>query len=72
LFSLVDMTGNAWHWTADWYRADYFQLPRQQYSNGSRRRPSGRARAAGHVQAKGWTVASMKDDWKTVFTPQSR
>jgi phosphoglycolate phosphatase-like HAD superfamily hydrolase len=22
------------------------------------------------AQAKGWTVVSMKDDWKTVFTPQ--
>jgi formylglycine-generating enzyme required for sulfatase activity len=25
-YGLVDMTGNAWQWTADWYRADYFQL----------------------------------------------
>jgi formylglycine-generating enzyme required for sulfatase activity len=32
-YGLVDMTGNAWHWTADWYRADYFQLLLQQYSN---------------------------------------
>jgi len=25
-YGLVDMTGNAWQWTADWYRSDYFQL----------------------------------------------
>jgi len=24
-YGLYDMTGNAWHWVADWYRADYFQ-----------------------------------------------
>lgn len=24
-YGLYDMTGNAWQWTADWYRADYFQ-----------------------------------------------
>jgi formylglycine-generating enzyme required for sulfatase activity len=23
-YGLFDMTGNAWHWTADWYRADAF------------------------------------------------
>jgi formylglycine-generating enzyme len=23
-FGLYDMTGNAWQWVADWYRADYF------------------------------------------------
>jgi formylglycine-generating enzyme required for sulfatase activity len=23
-YGLYDMTGNAWQWTADWYRADYF------------------------------------------------
>jgi formylglycine-generating enzyme required for sulfatase activity len=23
-YGLVDMTGNAWQWVADWYRADYF------------------------------------------------
>jgi formylglycine-generating enzyme required for sulfatase activity len=25
-YGLSDMTGNAWQWVADWYRADYFQL----------------------------------------------
>ncbi|WP_422822914.1 formylglycine-generating enzyme family protein [Variovorax humicola] len=25
-YGLVDMTGNAWQWVADWYRSDYFQL----------------------------------------------
>jgi formylglycine-generating enzyme required for sulfatase activity len=25
-YGLVDMTGNAWQWTADWYRSDYFQI----------------------------------------------
>lgn len=24
-YGLSDMTGNAWQWVADWYRADYFQ-----------------------------------------------
>lgn len=24
-YGLFDMTGNAWQWVADWYRADYFQ-----------------------------------------------
>src|SRR5262245_35655049 len=25
-YGLQDMTGNAWQWVADWYRADYFRL----------------------------------------------
>jgi len=25
-YGLYDMTGNAWQWVADWYRADYFQV----------------------------------------------
>lgn len=25
-YGLYDMTGNAWQWTADWYRADYFLM----------------------------------------------
>jgi formylglycine-generating enzyme required for sulfatase activity len=24
-YGLYDMTGNAWQWVADWYRADYFK-----------------------------------------------
>ena len=32
-YGLVDMTGNAWQWTADWYRVDYFQLQQQQHWN---------------------------------------
>jgi formylglycine-generating enzyme required for sulfatase activity len=27
------MTGNAWQWTADWYRSDYFDLQVKQYGN---------------------------------------
>jgi sulfatase modifying factor 1 len=30
-YGLVDMTGNAWQWTADWYRSDYFDLQVKQY-----------------------------------------
>jgi formylglycine-generating enzyme required for sulfatase activity len=25
-YGLYDMTGNAWQWVADWYRADYFKM----------------------------------------------
>lgn len=25
-YGLYDMTGNAWQWVSDWYRADYFRL----------------------------------------------
>jgi formylglycine-generating enzyme required for sulfatase activity len=32
-YGLRDMTGNAWHWTADWYRADYFRMEAQQFGN---------------------------------------
>ncbi len=30
-YGLVDMTGNAWQWVADWYRADYFALQRERF-----------------------------------------
>lgn len=33
-YGLADMTGNAWHWTADWYRADQFK--RMQMETGER------------------------------------
>ena len=29
-YGLYDMTGNAWQWIADWYRADYFVIQHQQ------------------------------------------
>ena len=32
-YGLVDMTGNAWQWAADWYRADYFQMQVQQHGD---------------------------------------
>lgn len=32
-YGLQDMTGNAWHWVADWYRADYFVQQAQRYGS---------------------------------------
>jgi len=29
-------------------------------------------KALDEAQAKGWTVVSMKDDWKTIFPPQTK
>lgn len=29
-YGLYDMTGNAWQWVSDWYRADYFALQARQ------------------------------------------
>jgi formylglycine-generating enzyme required for sulfatase activity len=28
------MTGNAWQWTADWYRIDYFQIQLRKHGKG--------------------------------------
>jgi len=39
-YGLFDMTGNAWQWVADWYRADYFQ---QQAVQGRIENPRGPA-----------------------------
>jgi len=30
-YGLVDMTGNAWQWASDWYRADFFDRELQRY-----------------------------------------
>jgi formylglycine-generating enzyme len=40
-YGLVDMTGNAWQWTADWYRADYFQMEVQQFGTNLIDNPQG-------------------------------
>ena len=32
-YGLFDMTGNAWQWTADWYRIDYFQAQVRKYGD---------------------------------------
>ena len=32
-YGLFDMTGNAWQWVADWYRADYFAMQAKQYGD---------------------------------------
>jgi formylglycine-generating enzyme required for sulfatase activity len=37
-YGLYDMTGNAWQWVADWYRADFFQ---QQARRGVSENPQG-------------------------------
>jgi formylglycine-generating enzyme required for sulfatase activity len=39
-YGLYDMTGNAWQWVADWYRADYFKTAA---AAGEARNPSGPA-----------------------------
>jgi len=40
-YGLFDMTGNAWQWTADWYRADYFVMQAKQYGNSVINKPQG-------------------------------
>ncbi len=42
-YGLVDMTGNAWQWTADWYRSDYFRMQTQRASNAAIDDPRGPA-----------------------------
>ena len=31
-YGLFDMTGNAWQWVADWYRADYFLMQAREHT----------------------------------------
>ncbi|WP_256734921.1 formylglycine-generating enzyme family protein [Variovorax sp. dw_954] len=40
-YGLVDMTGNAWQWVADWYRSDYFQLEAKAQGNKPIDNPAG-------------------------------
>ncbi len=40
-YGLFDMTGNAWQWVADWYRADYFVLQAKEYGNNVIDNPKG-------------------------------
>ena len=42
-YGLYDMTGNAWQWVADWYRADHFASSRR--GKRTDRRPAGAGRA---------------------------
>jgi formylglycine-generating enzyme required for sulfatase activity len=40
-YGLFDMTGNAWQWVADWYRADYFAIQVKDFGNNVINNPQG-------------------------------
>ena len=40
-YGLFDMTGNAWQWVADWYRADYFAMQAKEFGQGGANNPQG-------------------------------
>ncbi len=40
-YGLYDMTGNAWQWVADWYRADYFASQAKAAAKGTIDNPQG-------------------------------
>ena len=40
-YGLFDMTGNAWQWVADWYRADYFAMQTKEHGNSVIDNPQG-------------------------------
>jgi len=40
-YGLFDMTGNAWQWVADWYRADYFAMQAKEHGNSVIDNPQG-------------------------------
>ena len=40
-YGLFDMTGNAWQWVADWYRADYFAMQAKEYGKSVANNPLG-------------------------------
>ena len=42
-YGLFDMTGNAWQWVADWYRADYFSMQAKQHGSDVIHNPQGPA-----------------------------
>lgn len=42
-YGLFDMTGNAWQWVADWYRADYFSMQAKEHGNSVVNNPQGPA-----------------------------